>query len=121
MENNLESFHKWKDFSEFVKNKINIKPFSGAGINYRSNNKLCLLKSIDNTYYYDDDLNNIDEPIYTLFGHNGDQDENEPRFNEPLLNPNKTKFIYLYRLKYNQNKKTYLWYGKYIIQGKIIK
>ena len=95
------------------------KPYSGAGINPRVNKKTTLLKSVDDTEYYDDDMSDINNPIYTLFGHNGDQDENEKKFNEPLLNKNKTEHIYLYRVvKKNGNKTEYLWYGKYEIVGK---
>ncbi len=39
------------------------------------------------------------------------------KFNEPLLNKNKTEHIYLYRVK-NGSKTKYLWYGKYEIIGK---
>ena len=61
------------------------------------------------------DINNIK---YTLFGHNGNQDENEKKFNEPLLNKNKSQNIYLYRVKINGKKKEYVWYGKYEIVDK---
>ena len=93
-------------------------PFSGAGINPRQERQTTILRSVDDTPYYDDDLSDIDNPKYTLFGHDGDQDENEKRFNEPLLNPNKTKHIYLYRTRKNGKKTEWLWYGKYTIQEK---
>ena len=64
------------------------------------------------------DINNIQ---YTLFGNNGDQDENEKKFNEPLLNKNKTHHIYLYRVKKNDKNIKYIWYGKYEIIGKKFK
>ena len=64
------------------------------------------------------DINNIQ---YTLFGHNGDQCENEKKFNEPLLNVNKTQNIYLYRVRKNGKKTEYIWYGKYEIIDKNIK
>ena len=99
----------------FIKNTTNCKPYSGAGINYRSVNKTTILKSVDNTYYYDDNLTDINNPKYTLFGHNGEQDENEKKFNEPLLNNNKTKHIYLYRVIKINRTKYYIWYGKYNI------
>jgi hypothetical protein len=51
-----------------------------------------------------------------LFGRKGDQDENEVKFNEPLLNKDKTQHIYLYRV--NKVKKEYTWYGKYEIIDK---
>tara|TARA_Y100000389_G_C17093772_1_gene332550 strand:+ start:281 stop:544 length:264 start_codon:yes stop_codon:yes gene_type:complete len=63
------------------------------------------------------DINNIQ---YTLYGHNGDQDGNEKKFNEPLLNPDKTHNIYIYRVKKNNINK-YIWYGKYEIIDKNIK
>jgi len=63
------------------------------------------------------DINNVK---YTLFGHNGDQAENEKKFNEPLLNPDKTHNIYIYRVKKTTINK-YIWYGKYEIIDKNIK
>jgi len=99
---------------ELIFEKTGCTPYTGAGINFRKDKHLTILKSVDNTPYYDDDLEDPNTPKYTLFGHNGDQDENEKKFNEPLLNKTKTKDIYLYR----QTKKEYIWYGKYEIIGK---
>ena len=115
------SFSKWsgaEGIEQFIINQTGCKPYSGAGINPRIGKKTTILKSVDDTYYYDDDMSDINNIKYTLFGHNGDQDENEKRFNEPLLNKNKTKNIYLYRLKINGKKKEYVWYGKYEIIDK---
>jgi len=115
------SFSKWygpEGIEQFIFNQTGCKPFSGAGINPRINKKTTILKSVDDTYYYDDDLSDINNVKYTLFGHSGDQNENEKRFNEPLLNKNKTQNIYLYRVKKNGKKKEYLWYGKYDIIDK---
>ena len=120
--NNLNSqsgcviFAKWNGSNgcnEYIKNKTGCKPYSGAGINYRSHNKTTILKSVDDTYYYQDDMRDINHPKYTLFGHNGDQDESEKKFNEPLLNTNKTENIYLYRLV-THPVKCYIWYGNII-------
>ena len=109
----------WKE----IKNKIKetgVKPFPGSGIKNYCKEETTILRSVDNTYYYDDKLRDDDyqKVEYTLFGHNGDQNENEKKFNEPLLNPDKIKHIYLYRVKTNEKKKEYLWYGKYKIVGK---
>ena len=82
--------------------------------------KTTILKSVDGTYFYDDDLNDSNHVRYTLFGHNGDQDPDEKRFNEPLLNGDKTEHIYLYRLKKSREDK-YVWYGKYEIVDKMLK
>lgn len=115
------SFSKWSGpggIEQFIINQTGCKPYSGAGINPRIEKKTTILKSVDDTYYYDDDMSDVNIIKYTLFGHNGDQDENEKRFNEPLLNKNKTKNIYLYRVKNNGKKKEYLWYGKYDIIDK---
>jgi hypothetical protein len=105
----------------FIYQQTGCKPYSGAGINPRPKDKTTILKSVDDTYYYDDNLDDVYNVKYTLFGHNGDQDEDERRFNEPLLNENKTQNIYLYRVVKNEKKTHYLWYGKYIIEGKISK
>jgi len=116
-------FTKWhgeEGIEEFINNQTGCKPFSGAGINPRIKKKTTILKSVDETYYYNDDMSDINNVKYTLFGHNGDQDINEKRFNEPLLNPDKTQHIYLYRVtKTTKNK--YIWYGKYEIIDKHIK
>ena len=111
-------FSDWKKFKKFIEEKTGCKPFSGAGICPRPKQKTTLLRSVDDTYYYDDNLIDINNPLYTLFGHNGDQDVNEKRFNEPLLNKNKTEHIYLYRVKKDGTKKIYEWYGKYEIIGR---
>ena len=114
-------FQKWEGpngIKSFIIEHTGCKPFAGAGINPRISIKTTLLRSVDDTKYYDDDMSDINNPKYTLFGHNGDQDENEIKFNEPLLNKNKTEHIYLYRVKKNGSKTEYLWYGKYEIIGK---
>jgi hypothetical protein len=111
-------FLKWggpEVIENYIIEQTGCKPYSGAGINPRIEKKTTLLKSVDNTYYYADDMSNINNPKYTLFGHSGDQSENEKRFNEPLLNKNKTEHIYLYRVTKNGKKTEYLWYGKYVI------
>ena len=115
------TFSKWSGpdgLEQYIINETGCKPFSGAGINYRSEQKTTLLRSVDDTYYYNDDMDDVDTIKYTLFGHNGDQDENEKRYNEPLLNPNKTRHIYAYRVKKGSKKDKYIWYGKYKIVGK---
>lgn len=116
-------FTQWSGeygLEQFIKDKTGCKPYSGAGINCRGENKTTILKSVDDTYYYNDDMSDIKYPKYTLFGHEGNQDEFEKRFNEPLLNPEKTENIYLYRVILNQKQKYYIWYGKYKIIGKEI-
>jgi len=118
------TFSKWSGpdgLEQFIINQTGCKPYSGAGINPRIDKKTTILKSVDNTYYYDDDMSDINNVKYTLFGHNGDQDENEKKFNEPLLNKNKTQHIYLYRVKHICKKSEYIWYGKYEIVNKISK
>ena len=114
-------FSKWsgpEGLEQFIIKETGCKPFSRAGINPRINKKTTIIRSVDNTYYYDDDMSDVNSVKYTLFGHNGDQNEYEKKFNEPLLNPDKTKHIYLYRVKLDGRKKEYLWYGKYEIIGK---
>lgn len=92
----------------FIINQTGCKPFSGAGINPRPLQDTTILKSVDDTYYYDDNLNDPDNIEYTLFGHNGDQTIDEAKFNKPFLS---TSHIYLYRVTPTK----YIWYGKYKI------
>lgn len=122
----ISVFSTWNGkngFEQFCISQTGCKPFSGAGICYRKNKKTTILRSVDGTYYYNDNLENINNPQYTLFGHNGDQDEKEPRFNEPLLNTSKTEKIYLYRVTKNKytNETHYIWYGEYKIINKYTK
>lgn len=111
-------FQRWNGpdgIRQFIINQTECMPFSGEGIGNRLVKKTAILRSVDNTYYYDDNLNDINNVEYTLFGHNGNQDENERRYNEPLLNPDKIQHIYLYRVRITDKKKDYIWYGKYKI------
>ena len=118
--NNVMRFAKWggeNGLEQFILAQTGCRPFNGAGINYRKTRKTTILKSVDNTYYYDDKLDDSDNVEYTLFGHNGDQSETEAMFNEPLLNLAKTEHIYLYRVSPLKRGQVYLWYGKYEIVG----
>jgi len=115
------SFSNWlgiDGIEQYIVNKTGCKPYTGAGIFIKFENNTAILKSVDDTYYYDDDLRDIENVKYTLFGHNGDQDENGRKFNEPLLNKEKTQHIFLYRVKIDGKKKKYIWYGKYEIGDK---
>jgi len=114
------SFSKWEGaggMKDHIINETGCKPFPGVGICHRPRLHTAILRSVDNTPYYDDNLDKA-SPEYTLFGHNGDQDIHEKRFNEPLLNEEKTKHIYLYRVSKINKKTTWTWYGKYTISGR---
>jgi len=100
------TFTTWKGLSDYCFQETGFKPFSGAGICPRGDST-CILRSVDGTYYYDDNLENQSNPEYTLFGSVGDQDLTDKRFNQKLLN---AKHIYLYR---KTKDKGYVWYGKY--------
>lgn len=86
-----------------------------CGIRNRPN--ASILKSVDDTYYYSDDLNDPNVIEYSLFGPNGDQSE-QNKYNSKLL---VAKNIYVFRLKKEKNKRLYTWYGKYKITGKFSK
>jgi len=112
-------FDKWggeSGIEKFITKQTGCKPFSGAGINYRATKNLTILRSVDDTAYYDDNLKDPNRPYYTLFGPIGDQDQSEKHFNAPLLDPMKTHRIYLYRLAKEGKKNVYYWYGKYGIK-----
>ena len=114
-------FSKWygpDGMEQFIINQTGCKPLCFTGITPRINKKTTILKSVDNTDFYDDVMSDINNVKYTLFGKNGDQSEKEKKYNEKLLNKNKTEHIYLYRVKKTKNKKEYIWYGKYEIINK---
>jgi len=113
-------FNSWggeNGIDNFIQQKTGCKPFSGAGINYRIAKSATILKSVRGTPYYADNLSDYDNPKYTLYGQYGDQNIHERRFNEPLMNPNKTEHIYLYESYKNGNKTEYLWFGEYSIDS----
>jgi hypothetical protein len=117
----MESFDTWNGLEQLCIAETGCKPFSGVGICYRPKEKTTILRSVDGTFFYDDKFGETIE--YTLFGHDGDQQESEPKFNEPLLNPEKTEHIYLYRVTNGTNgkNKRWIWYGKCEIVGKLEK
>lgn len=115
-------FYGENGLSSVIERETSCRVFTGAGINWRRNLNTTILRSVDNTSYYADNLTDENHIEYTLFGHNGDQKEDEKRFNEPFLNKDKTKHIYVYRVKKNNKGKTeWIWYGKYEITGKHMK
>lgn len=83
---------------------------------YRSDKKTCILKSVEGTSYYDDKLDDIEHPQYTLYGQVGDQDENH-NFNKNLLNSIRTEKIYLFQ----RTKTQWIWFGRYTIKSKLFK
>jgi len=91
-----------------ITEKTGCKPYSGEGISYRKAQKTCILRSVDDTPYYDDDLSDPDYPKYTLAGKNGNQDLTDKRNNPPLIDTSKTKHIFLYRVSNTPKKQTSL-------------
>jgi len=117
----LKSFDRYAGLEAECKMETDCVPYTGCGINYRKKEKTCIIKSADGVAFYADDLDGGDILYYTLYGWDGDQDEND-KYNEPLLNPAKTSHIYLYRVMTNNKKeKTWVWYGKCEIVGKFTK
>jgi len=116
----LKSFDTYAGFRAECKMETDCVPYTGCGINFRKKEKTCIIKSADGVAFYADDLDRGDILHYTLYGWDGDQDEND-KYNEPLLNPAKTSHIYLYRVMTNKKKKTWVWYGKCEIVGKFTK
>jgi hypothetical protein len=98
-------FSNYTELKNHMTNEIGYKPSYGAGINHKIEMNTAVLKSVDNTEYYNDDLTDINKVKYTLYGSKGDQDENENRYNHRLLNI--TKHIYLYRVNYINTKKQF--------------
>ena len=117
----------FKQFPKLIAHSIattNVKPFASHGIHINAVHKTAILRSVDDTPYYDDDLTSVEHPIYTLFGHNGDQSVDEKRYNKKLLDPNVVEHIYLYRVQStgtNGKSKRWIWYGKYKIKGRMEK
>ena len=116
----IKKFNRYSELEAECKMETGCVPYTGCGINYRKKEKTCIIKSADGVAFYADDLDGGDILYYTLYGWDGDQDEND-KYNEPLLNSAKTSHIYLYRVMTNNKKKTWVWYGKCEIVGKFTK
>ena len=110
----MQSFDNWTDFTKFIKNTLDITPYSGVGIFYVKRKNTVLLRSVTETYYYDDDLTSVNFPLYTLYGQEGDQSCDEPRFNRNLFG---AAHIYLYRVETRSKQKKYTWYGEFKIHS----
>jgi hypothetical protein len=106
----MQTFVTWKETKAHISKYTNKGAYPGQGIsNY--NNGTTLLRSVDNTHYYDDVLENPDLVEYTLFGTSGNQNKDEPRYNYKFLNEERK--IYLYRVKKENKETTWVWYGEY--------
>ena len=113
------TYTKYADIEKHIMDETNCNPFPGAGISYRKEPNTCIFRSVDDTEFYDDDLSDINLVKYTLSGRSGDQ-QVDSRGNMSLLNPD-LNHIYLYRVKKDGNKKTWVWYGEYTIVGRTTK
>jgi|UniRef100_A0A6C0BKF9 hypothetical protein len=72
-----------------------------------------VLRSVDNTPYYADDLHDPQHLIYTCQGIIGDQNLNNPD-NQKLLHADQ---FWVYRVQPRGRHKTYIWYGRYHRMG----
>jgi hypothetical protein len=113
----IKTFNNYKLFEQFCLEQTGSRP-SEPGISLTLRNKTAILRSNDGTAHYPDDLSDINNPKYTLFGPSGDQSITG-RFNATLLNESKIDHVFLYRVIKKKSKKQYLWYGKYQIGEKI--
>jgi len=112
-------FNNYKLFKQFCFEQTGSHPCE-PGISLTLKNQTAILRSNDGNEHYPDDLSDFNNPKYTLFGPSGDQSI-IGRFNATLLNENKIKHVFLYRVIKEKTKKQYLWYGKYHIAGKNFK
>jgi hypothetical protein len=112
----MQVFTDYSSFQKFVLEETECKLFSSQGINYRSEKRTCILRSVDDTPFYADNLEDTENPQYTLYGQVGDQDEKDMN-NRNLLNPVRTEKIFLFR----RTKSEWIWFGRYNIKSKMEK
>jgi hypothetical protein len=104
---------QWERMRDFIETRTGVKfNTRSGGIDYRKNGNVAILKSVEGTFYYHDNLSNPNLVHYTLAGKIGDQ--TETRRNKSVLRPGTN--IYLFE----QNNRGYGWYGKYIIVDKYV-
>lgn len=118
--NHLPTFHCWNSCVAYITNQTSCKPFSGEGITIRNEHKTAILKSVDGTFFYDDDLSDPEHVVYTLYGQEGDQDLSA-KGNKQLVEPDNIKHIFVYRVIPGKPKNTYMWYGEYTLDKMVSK
>lgn len=110
-------FTRWNGLVDYVKSRFGHGLYSGQGITNPKGRDHSVLRSVDGTSYYKDDLTDSDDVCYTLFGREGDQNPDETRYNKPLLRENRS--IYLYRVHVYESGckkgmgREWVWYGCY--------
>lgn len=110
----MKEFTAYKSFEDFVFEQTGCKMYAAKGINFNKDKCTSILKSVEGTPFYSDNLIDPDFPEYTLSGKSGDQNEKENTVNRNLLDPNKTRKIYLFQ----RTKTKWIWYGRYYIHSK---
>lgn len=85
-----------------------------AGIHNVRDTECSIVRSVDNTPYYRDDLDNPSLVWYTLQGKNGDQTLG-CGVNKKICMPDRT--IFLYRQSGKGKNVQYEWYGEYLRAG----
>lgn len=90
--------------------QLNYRYFCGITPECGPNKDITILRSIVDTYYYNDNLKDYKNVIYTLYGPIGDQSE-DIYPNNKFLDKNISKHIYLYQK--NPSSGEYRWFGKY--------
>jgi hypothetical protein len=109
----MQTFERWRELQDHAMRVTDGRSlYSGQGI-YHFTNGITILKSVDGTHYYDDNLENPEEIIYTLKGQIGNQDIYD-RDNYKLLNEVRT--IYIFRVR-GTTQKEWIWYGEYELHG----
>jgi hypothetical protein len=68
----MNTFNRFGDLVEFQRTITDSGLFSGVGISVRKTGTV-ILRSVDGTAFYDDDLENPKKIYYTLYGQEGDQ------------------------------------------------
>ena len=102
-------FTTWRDFVAHAATHLGHRPYSGEGIKNYKNGK-SLLRSVAVPYYADT------EDRYTAQGLIGDQSL-EKKVNRDLQQPGRQ--LFLYEVKTNGRKKTWIWHGEYRFRGEI--
>lgn len=114
MNTQMKTFDRWSDLTSYVSKNLKINLYSGVGISNRKSG-VSILRSVDDTYYYKDDLTDPENIDYTLYGLYGNQNKDELKFNKVLLSGNRD--IYVYRVFKENKKAKWIWYGKYEIES----
>jgi hypothetical protein len=108
-------FERWADAANYIAQQTGRRPFPSKGIIPYTNGNI-LLRSVEPTPYYADDLTQLDRVLYTAEGRVGNQ---SLRTCGNLAIQEKGRRIFLLEVTTEGRHTRWIWHGEYEFRGEI--